>query len=330
MKVVITRAIPDSLKQLLDQSCTTYMWNEDIEPMPRALLLEQVKDADAIFTNVSDRIDLEVFQAAAKLKVVGTMAVGFDNIDIAEATRRGIPVGHTPDVLSEAVADLTFALMLATARKVVEGMNYILEGSWRGWGPMLLTGQNIYNATLGIIGMGGIGQGVARRACGFGMRILYHNRRRREELEQQLGAEYSPLDELLQASDFVVMLAPATPETRKMIGKRELSLMKSNAILVNTSRGSNVDEAALFTALKERTIWGAGLDVFEKEPIRPDHPLLTLENVVVLPHIGSATLETRFNMAKITAQNILQGLKGEPLLYCINQESYLKSGEEIK
>jgi len=318
MKVVITRKIPDRIKQLLDNECTTYMWNEELEPMPRDLLLQQIADADALFTNVSDRIDKEVFQAASKLKVVSTMAVGFDNIDIEEATRRGILVGHTPDVLSEAVADLTFALILATARKIFEGMNYIKDGCWRGWGPMLLTGQNVYNATLGIIGMGRIGKKVARRATGFDMKILYHNRNRRKELEQELGAQYRPLDDLLRSSDIIVMLAPATPETYRMIGKREFSIMKPNAIFINTSRGSNVDESALITALKERQIWGAGLDVFEKEPISPEHPLLSLENVVVLPHIGSATLETRINMAMITAQNILHGLRGEPLLHCVN------------
>lgn len=322
MKIVITRCIPDSVKQMLEVKYTTYMWQEENVPIPGELLLEQVRDADALFTNVSDRIDKYVFQAAPKLKVVSTMAVGYDNIDIAEATARGILVGHTPDVLSEAVADLTFALLLATARKVVEAANYIKEGSWRGWGPMLLTGQNVYNATIGIIGMGGIGMGVARRASGFGMRILYHNRRRREDMEHKLGVKYSSLDNLLQASDFVVMLAPATLETRKMIGERELSLMKPTGILINTSRGSNIDEQALITALQERRIWGAGLDVFEVEPIHADHPLVSLDNVVVLPHIGSATAATRMEMAKMTAHNILMGLSGEKIKNIVNPDVY--------
>ncbi|NHN33741.1 2-hydroxyacid dehydrogenase [Paenibacillus agricola] len=326
MKIVITRRIPDSIKQMLEVNHTTYMWQEENVPIPYELLLEQVKDADALFTNVSDRIDKPIFQAAPKLKVVSTMAVGYDNIDIGEATARGILVGHTPDVLSEAVADLTFALLLATARKVVEAMNYIKEGSWKGWGPMLLTGQNVYNSTVGIIGMGGIGKGVARRASGFGMRILYHNRRRREDMEQELGVEYSSLDDLLQASDFVVMLAPATLETRRMIGERELSLMKPTAILINTSRGSNIDETALITALKKRQIWGAGLDVFEVEPIHADHPLIALDNVVLLPHIGSATVATRMEMAEMTALNILMGLSGKKIINIVNPDVYNMRG----
>ncbi|TDF92527.1 2-hydroxyacid dehydrogenase [Paenibacillus piri] len=319
MKVVITRKIPETIKHMLDSACTTYMWAEELEPMPRHLLLEQAVDADAIFTNVSDRIDKELFQAAPRLKVVSTMAVGVDNIDLAEASRRGIPVGHTPGVLSEAVADLTFTLMLAAARKVVEGMAYIREGRWRGWGPMLFTGRDVYRATIGIIGMGSIGRGVARRAAGFDMRILYHNRKPDPEAEKQLGAEYCDLDTLLRQSDYVVMLAPATPETHRMIGARQFALMKPNAIFVNTSRGGNVDEQALVRALKGGTIWGAGLDVFEQEPIRPDHPLLALDNVVTLPHIGSATLDTRMNMAALAAQNILHVLNGEPPAHCANR-----------
>ncbi|SFK99660.1 glyoxylate reductase [Paenibacillus sp. 1_12] len=322
MKVVITRRIPESIKQMLENDYNVYMWQEDNEPIPYELLLEQVKDADALFTNVSDRIDKQLLQAAPNLKVISTMAVGYDNIDIDEATARGICVGHTPDVLSEAVADLTFALLLATARKVVEAMDYIKEGSWRGWGPMLLTGQNVYNSTMGIIGMGAIGKGVARRASGFGMKVLYHNRRRREDVEQELGVEYCTLNDLLQASDFVVMLAPATPETRRMIGERELSLMKPTAILINTSRGSNIDESALCSALKERQIWGAGLDVFEVEPIHANHPLIALDNVVVLPHIGSATIATRMEMAEMTAQNIRLGLSGAKLIHTVNPDVY--------
>lgn len=326
MKVVITRKMPDRIKQLLERQCTAQMWHEELEPMPRDVLLRHIADADALFTNVSDRIDRELFQAAPRLKVIGTMAVGYDNIDIEEASRRGIPVGHTPDVLSEAVADLTFALILATARKVVEGMHYIREGRWRGWGPMLLTGQNVYGATIGIIGMGGIGKGVARRATGFGMNILYHNRSRRIEAERELGAEYRPLDDLLRESDYVVMLAPATAETHRMIGAREFALMKPSAVFINTSRGSNVDEDALLAALKERRIWGAGLDVFGREPIGADHPLLSMENVVALPHIGSATLDTRMEMAELTAQNILRGLRGERLIHCVNPAVFSQPG----
>ncbi|MDF2961633.1 MAG: D-glycerate dehydrogenase [Paenibacillus sp.] len=322
MKIVITRRIPETIKQMMDDLGETYMWEEENTPIPYELLLEQIKDADALFTNVSDRIDKKLFQTAPKLRVVSTMAVGYDNIDINEATDRGILVGHTPDVLSEAVADLTFALLLATARRIVDASTFIKEGGWRGWGPMLLTGMNVYNSTLGIIGMGGIGKGVARRASGFGMKILYHNRRRREDIEQQLGVEYCSLDELLKSSDYVIMLAPATSETRKMIGEKELAIMKPSSILINTSRGSNVDEAALVTALKERRIWGAGLDVFEVEPIDANHPLIGLENVVLLPHIGSATVATRMQMAELTAENIILGLRGERMIHTVNPQVY--------
>ncbi|GAB7388878.1 D-glycerate dehydrogenase [Bacillaceae bacterium] len=322
MKILVTRKIPENAARLLEEAHTVVMWPEENEPMPHDRLLEEVKDAHGIFTNVSDRIDKEVFAAAPCLKVVSTMAVGYDNIDIAEATKRGIPVGHTPGVLSEATADLTFALLMATARRIVEGMDYIRQGKWKSWGPMLLTGQSVYGATIGIIGMGRIGEAVARRAAGFGMKILYHNRRRREDVEGGLGAEYRSLDDLLREADYVVLLAPSTPETYKMIGAREFSLMKRTAVFINTSRGTNVDERALYNALKERKIWAAGLDVFEQEPIGKDHPLLELDNVVLLPHIGSATVETRRKMAEIAARNVLLGLKGEKLLHTVNPEVY--------
>lgn len=329
MKVVITRKMPDLIVNMLEKHCDIYMWQDANEPIPHHILLKEIADAEAVFTNVTDRIDKEVFTSAPRLRVISTMAVGFNNIDVAEATRRGIQVGHTPDVLTEAVADLTFALILATARRVVEGMAFIKEDKWEAWGPMLLTGQHVYGATIGIIGMGRIGEGVARRAHGFGMNILYHNRGRREQVEHTLGAAYTSLDELLRQSDYVVMLAPSTKETTHMISTREFSLMRPNAIFINTSRGTNVDEKALYEALKERKIWGAGLDVFEVEPISSNHPLFSLENVVLLPHIGSATVETRLKMAEIAARNILAGLKGESLLHIVNPEVY-DTGRELK
>ena len=320
MKAVITRKMPDSIVALLAECCDVYMWPDEHEPISRHMLMEQMADADALFTNVTDRIDREVLDAAPRLKVISTMAVGFNNIDVAEATRRGIPVGHTPEVLTEAVADLTFALLLATARRVVEAMAFIREDKWKAWGPMLLTGQTVHGATLGIIGMGRIGEGVARRARGLGMNILYCNRSRKEAAERALEAAYCHLDELLKRSDYVVMLAPSTKETTRMIGAREFSLMKPNAIFINTARGTNVDEAAMIEALKAGQLRGAGLDVFETEPIRPDHPLCALDNVVLLPHIGSATVETRLKMAEIAALNIIAGLKNEPLPYIVNPE----------
>jgi lactate dehydrogenase-like 2-hydroxyacid dehydrogenase len=317
-KIVVTRRIPEEALKLLEAKGDVFIWDQELEPIPRNVLLKEVENASAIYTNVSDQIDKEVLDRAPFLKVISTMAVGYDNIDIQEATRRGIPVGHTPDVLSEACADLTFALLMATARRIVEGVAYIKEGKWKGWGPMLLTGQDIYGATIGIIGMGRIGEAVARRATGFRMNILYHNRNRRPELEEELHATYCALDELLKESDYVVMLAPSTPETYRMIGERELQLMKSNAIFINTSRGKNVDESALYKALKEKKIWAAGLDVFENEPISLDHPLLTLDNVVALPHIGSASIVTRTKMAMLAAENLIAGLTGNKLPHMVN------------
>ncbi|MFH5185213.1 2-hydroxyacid dehydrogenase [Paenibacillus sp. TAB 01] len=317
MKIVITRKIPPSIVSLMEDGHEVYMWDDEETVMPRQLLLQHAADADAIFTNVSDRIDKELLGRAPRLKVVSTMAVGYNNIDIAEAKKRGIRVGHTPEVLSEAVADLTFALLLGTARRVVEADRYTRAGKWKGWGPMLLTGQDVYGAAIGIIGMGRIGRGVARRAKGFGMHILYHNRTRKPEAEQELGAQWRSLEQLLSESDYVVMLAPSTPETHSMIGPRQFAQMKPNAILINTSRGGNVDEQALYDALTTGKIWGAGLDVFETEPIGKEHPLLQLPNVIALPHIGSATIETRLQMADIAARNLLAALRNERMLYSV-------------
>lgn len=321
-KIVITRRIPEAALELLEANGDVFLWDHELEPIPRHVLLQEAEHAAAIFTNVSDLIDKELLDRAPQLKVISTMAVGFDNIDIQEATHRGIPVGHTPDVLSEACADLTFGLLMATARRIVEGSAYIKEGKWKSWGPMLLTGQDVCRATIGIIGMGRIGEAVASRAAGFKMNILYHNRNRRLQIEEELNAKYSSLDDLLKNSDYVVMLAPSTPETYRMIGEREFQLMKSKAIFINTSRGKNVDEAALYRALKEKKIWGAGLDVFEEEPITSDHPLLSLDNVVALPHIGSASIATRTNMAVLAAQNLIAGLTGNQLPHVVNPQIY--------
>jgi lactate dehydrogenase-like 2-hydroxyacid dehydrogenase len=315
---VITRRIPEEALNLIKEQADVFIWDYEEEPIPKQVLLEESKDAAGIFTNVGDPIDRELFEHAPLLKVVSTMAVGFDNIDINEATKRGIRVGHTPGILTETTADLTFALLMATARRISEADTFIREGKWMAWSPMLMTGQDIFGAVIGIIGMGRIGEGVARRAAGFNMNIVYHNRTRYPETEQSLNARYLSLDELLQESDYVVMLAPSTKETFHMIGERELGLMKPNSILINASRGTNVDEAALYHALKQGKIWAAGLDVFEKEPVTSDHPLLSLQNVVATPHIGSATIATRTKMAVLAAQNLLLGLEERNLIHSVN------------
>ncbi|UFJ41413.1 D-glycerate dehydrogenase [Brevibacillus humidisoli] len=321
-KLVVTRELPEEAMHLLKEEADLYVWESESESIPRSVLLQEVQQATGIVTNVADSIDREVLDAAPHLRVVSTMAVGFDNIDVNTATQRGIAIGHTPGILTETTADLTFALLMATARRVVDGDRFVRNGEWKSWGPMLLTGQDIYGATIGIIGMGRIGEAVARRAAGFAMKLLYHNRSRRPEVEQKLGAEYRSLDELLAESDYVVLMAPGSPDTYRMIGAREISLMKRSAVFINTSRGTNVDEQALYQALKEKRIWAAGLDVFEQEPIRTDHPLLSLDNVVVLPHIGSASIATRTRMAVIAAKNALAGIRGERLLHTVNPEVY--------
>ncbi|MFC4768117.1 2-hydroxyacid dehydrogenase [Effusibacillus consociatus] len=321
-KVVVTRRIPQKALDILEKHAEVYVWDSEEQPIPRHILLQEVEDAAGIFSILTERIDTEVFEQAPMLKVVSNMAVGVDNIDLAEATRRGIPVGHTPGILTETTADLTFALLMATARRLVDAVQFIKDGKWKSWSPMLLTGQEIYGATIGIIGMGRIGEAVAKRAAGFDMNILYHNRSRRPDVEKQLNAQYRPLEELLRESDFVVLLTPSTPETYRMMGEEQFNLMQPNAIFINTSRGKNVDETALYNALKEGKIWAAGLDVFDKEPIDPDHPLLSLPNVVALPHIASASIATRTKMAVLAAENLVAGIMGEKLKHTANPEVY--------
>lgn len=298
---------------MLKEHGNVYVWDSEDDVIPYETLVKEVKDAAALYTIIGDRIDKNLLDHAPYLEVISTMAVGYDNIDVAEARRRGIPVGHTPGILTETTADLTFALLMAAARRLVESADYLRQGQWKSWSPMLLTGQDIYGATLGIIGMGRIGESVARRATGFNMRILYHNRSRRLGAEETLGAMYCSMEELLQKSDFVVLLTPGSSKIRYLMGEAEFKRMKSSAVFINVSRGSNVDEVALYNALQNGTIWAAGLDVFETEPVASDHPLLSLPNVVALPHIGSASIHTRIRMAVLAAKNLIAGLRKEPL-----------------
>lgn len=298
--VFITQKLPDQAVAELEEQYEVRMWPEENTPAPREKLLEEAKEAHALWTMLSDRVDSEVFEAAPNLKIVSNLAVGYNNIDLEAAHKHGVTVTNTPDVLTESTADLTFALLLATARRVIEAEKTVRSGDWQSWTPMGMTGQNVGGATLGIIGMGRIGEAVARRAKGFGMDILYHNRTRRN-LED---VRYAEFEELLKTSDYVVILTPLTPETKGMIGAKELAMMKESACLINVARGGIVDEMALYEALKEKQIWGAGLDVFEQEPVPIDHPLLTLPNVTVLPHIGSATVQTRLEMMALNAEAI--------------------------
>ncbi|WP_134684142.1 2-hydroxyacid dehydrogenase [Brevibacillus migulae] len=311
--VFMTRRVAVEIISMLEEVAEVDVWEEE-SAVPRDVLVEKAKKADALFTMLTEKVDEEVLAHANQLRIVANMAVGYDNIDVAAAKKKGVIVTNTPDVLTEATADLVFALLLATGRRLMEANRFLHNGEWSTWNPYLMAGQRCHGATLGIIGMGRIGEAVAKRAKGFDMPILYHNRRRRTEVEEALDARYADLDELLQQADYVVVLTPLTAETRGLIGERELSLMKETAVFINASRGGTVDEQALYRALVEKRIWAAGLDVFQKEPVPMDHPLLTLPNVVALPHIGSATYETRNRMARLAAENIVAVLTGkEPL-----------------
>ena len=310
-RIFITRKLDESVIAPLREKFDVRMWDSESEKVPREILLQEVVEADALWSVLADSIDREVLLAGTKLKVVSNLAVGYNNIDLEVAKERNIIVTNTPGVLTETTADLTFGLLLATARRMMEAENAVRTGNWTSWSPMAYTGMDVGGATLGIIGMGRIGEAVARRAKGFDMRILYHNRSRKMDAEVEHGFEYVELDALLKEADFVVILAPYTPETAGLIGVRELGLMKKTAVLINVARGGIVDEAALYEALKNGDIWAAGLDVFAKEPVPQDNPLLTLPNVTVLPHIGSASIATRLGMMSLNAQAILDVLEGE-------------------
>ncbi|HOL14066.1 MAG TPA: D-glycerate dehydrogenase, partial [Bacillota bacterium] len=287
------------------------------DQMPRNQLLELIPEADALICLLSETIDREVISRAPKLKVISNYAVGYNNIDVAFATERKIYVTNTPDVLTEATADLAWALLLAAARRVVEGDEMVRQNRFTGWAPDLLLGLDVAYKTLGVVGLGRIGLAVARRAKGFGMRVLYWSKNRKEQWEEQFGLEYQPLDTLLQTADFVSLNVALTPETHHLIGEKEFSLMKNTAILVNTARGPVVDEAALAAALREKKIWAAGLDVYENEPeVHPD--LLKLDNVILAPHVGSGTIDTRAKMAEMVVSNVLMALKGQRPTNAIN------------
>ncbi|MCY4145658.1 MAG: D-glycerate dehydrogenase [Chloroflexi bacterium] len=321
-KVFVTRELPAPALDRLARHCELDVW-DDFLPPDYAILLQKAQSLSGLLCLLTDRIDARLLAAAPHLKVVSNMAVGYDNIDVAAASARGIPVGNTPGVLTETTADFAFALLMATARRIPEAQRYIHAGRWQTWHPTVLSGRDIHGACLGIIGFGRIGQAVARRAAGFGMRILTHSRSDREH-SRAAGAEPCELDDLLEQSDFVSLHLPLTHETRQFIGARELALMKPTAILINTARGGVVDQTALYEALRDKAILAAGLDVTDPEPIPLSSPLLTLENCLVLPHIASASVATRAKMAQMAVDNCLAGLRGERLPTCVNAEVYSK------
>jgi glyoxylate reductase len=307
-KVLVTREIPDAGLRPLEDFDVTVLSEA---PPERDELLEAARGAAGVISTVTEKIDGEFMDAAGDgLKVVANLAVGYDNVDVEAANERGVIVTNTPGVLDETTADVAFMLLLAAARRLGESERVLRAGKWEWWGPKLFMGPDVWGKKLGVIGLGRIGQAVARRAKGFDMEILYHNRSRKEEAEQELGARYLDLDDLLETADFVTIHTPLTDETQHLIGPVELEKMKPEAVLVNTSRGPVVDEDALADALAEGRIFAAGLDVYEEEP--KVHPkLLELENVVLAPHIGSGSIETRNKMAALAAENLVAVLRGE-------------------
>ena len=309
MKVLVTREIPEAGLRLLEGFDVTVLAER---PPTRDELLEAVRGASGILSTATEKMDGEVMDAAGGgLKVIANMAVGYDNVDVRAAGERGVVVTNTPGVLDETTADVAFMLMLAAARRLGEGERLLRAGRWEWWGPKQLRGLDVWGKKLGILGLGRIGWAVARRARGFGMEILYHNRSRNEDAENELAARYLGLEDMLRESDFVSVHTPLTEETRYLIGERELGLMKPTAVLVNTSRGPVVDEDSLAEALANGSIFAAGLDVYEEEP-RVHPGLLELENAVLAPHIGSASMETRDRMATLAAENLRAVLSGEP------------------
>lgn len=317
-RVFVTRKLPDALLAPLAEVCDVTMHHSEDLAIEREELLSHVRGVDGILTMLTEKMDEAVLEVAGpQLKVISNMAVGVDNIDLNAAHKRNITVCNTPDVLTESTADLTFALLLATARRLVQSSQTLRAGLWREWSPFSFAGQDVYGKTLGIIGMGRIGEAVARRARGFGMNVLYFSRSRKETLEATLEMTYCTLQELLSQADFISILTPLTDATHKLIGKHELSVMKPSAILINTARGAVIDELALIEALTAQKIAAVGLDVYSHEPIPSDHPLLRFDNVTLLPHIGSATYETRTRMAELAVDNLVRGIRGEIPRYTV-------------
>ncbi|OFX29078.1 MAG: D-glycerate dehydrogenase [Armatimonadetes bacterium RBG_16_67_12] len=319
-RVYVARRLPDPAMVLLREHADIAVWGTDEVPPPRDVLLRESAPCDGLVSLLTDKIDTAFLDACKNLKVVSNYAVGFDNIDVDAATARGVVVTNTPGVLTETTADFAFTLLMATARRVVEADRYSREGKWQSWMPMLFLGQDVHHATLGLVGLGRIGAAMARRARGFDMTVLYHDVVRREDLERELGLQYTALDDLLRRSDFVSVHTPLTAQTRHLIGAAQFRQMKETAILINSARGPIVDQNALVEALRARTIAGAGLDVFEVEPIPAGHPLLKLENVVVAPHIASASVVTRTKMALMAAENLVATLGGRRPPNFVNPE----------
>jgi glyoxylate reductase len=318
--VAVTRVIPEAGLELLRQHASVRLWEDELPPSPDELqtLLD---GCDGALTLLTDTIDGAVLDRNPSLRVISNLAVGYDNIDVDAATERGVLVCNTPDVLTNATADATWSLLLAAARRIPESMAYVREGRWQTWGPLLLLGQEVSGATIGIVGLGRIGKEVAKRARGFDMRVLAYDPYEDSAFAEEYGVTYVPLDQLLAESDYVTLHVALTPESRHLIGTKQLQRMKPTAILVNASRGPVVDTDALVEALREGSILATALDVTDPEPLPADHPLANMPNCIVVPHTASATVQTRDRMAVLAAQNLLAGLKGERPPAAVNADA---------
>jgi glyoxylate reductase len=321
--VFVSRRLPDEGLDRITAATDATIWPDELPP-PRDELLRSIEGMDGVLSLLTDRVDAEFLdRAGPQLKVVSNYAVGFDNVVVPEATKRGVAVGNTPGALTETTADLAFALLMAAGRRVAEGDRYVREGKWKTWGPLLLLGTDVWGSTIGIVGFGRIGQAMARRARGFNMTVLFHDvMDPPADVVAEIGAQRVALDELFERSDFVSLHTNLTAETRHLVNEQRLRSMKRTAVLVNTSRGPVVDQKALYRALSEGWILGAGLDVTDPEPMPVDEPLLTLENALVVPHIASASRDTRAKMAIMAAENLLAGVRGDRLPTPVNPEVY--------
>ena len=310
-KIYITRELPERALALLRRKNIDFTFNPKDAPPGEGTLKREVSSVDGLVCLLTEKVTSDVIETGKNLRVISNIAVGYDNIDLKSATERGIYVTNTPGVLTDTTADLAWALLMATARRIAEADAYLRSGKWKiQWNLMFMTGTDIFGQTLGIVGLGRIGQAVAQRARGFNMTVLYYDEKRSAELESKLGVNYADMDTILRESDFVTLHVPLSEKTRNLVSEKQLNLMKKTAILINTSRGPVVDEKSLYKALREGQIAAAGLDVFQNEPIEMSNPLLKLNNVVLLPHIGSATVETRTKMAILATENAIAALEG--------------------
>lgn len=319
LKIYVTRRLTPAGLAPIAAEPGLRVWDSE-GAIPRDTLLHEIRDTTALLSMVSEKVDAALLDRAPRLELVANMAAGYDNVDVPALTRRGILLTNTPDVLTETTADLTFALLLGIARRIGEGERLVRAGRWPIWSPFRFLGADVHHATLGIVGLGRIGAKVAKRARGFDMHVLYHNRGRNPDAETRPGCTWVPLDTLLGSADFVVVLTPLTPETRHFISAAQLAVMKPTAYLINAARGPVVDSDALYRALRDRQIAGAALDVTDPEPLPADHPLLTLDNCLIVPHVGSASVGTRTRMARLAAQNVAAFLHGERVPTPVNPE----------